>query len=563
MLTACLFLFAAAASAWAAAPPADLILRGATVHTVDPARPRAQAIAIQGDRILAVGAEAAVAKLRGPKTRVVDLRGATVIPGLIEGHGHFLGVGQFKRSLNLRDATNWKQIVLMAGAAAKEAKPGEWIIGRGFHQSKWNETPAGAVQGFPVHEELSAVTPDNPVLLTHASGHAGMANAKAMELAGVTSATKDPAGGEILRDAQGNPTGLMNETAQGLIRKAYAAHRARRTEAQRDEDSAVEAKLAAQEALRHGITSFQDARASFANVDLLRKLNHDGGLGVRLWLMLRESNAALAERGAGYRAIDKWVTVRAVKRAMDGALGPRGAWLLAPYADLPDRAGMNTEPVEEIEAAGRWAAANGFQLCVHAIGDRGNRETLDLFERVFRSVGGGGSGLRWRVEHAQHISAADIPRFGRLGVIASMQGIHCTSDAPYVLARLGRGRAEEGAYVWRKLLDAGAVVTNGTDAPVEDIDPIASFHATVTRRLKDGSEFFPAQRLTRLEALRSYTLASARAAFEETEKGSIEAGKLADLTVLSKDILTVPDAEILKAEVLATIVGGKFLYQRK
>lgn len=551
MLTACLLLLAP-----------DLILRGATVYTVDRAQPRAQAVAIQGDRIVAVGSNAAITKLRGPQTRVMDLPGATVIPGFIEGHGHFLGVGQFKRNLNLRDATNWKQIVLMAGAAAKEAKPGEWIIGRGFHQSKWTEPPVGAVQGFPVHQELSAATPNNPVLLTHASGHAAMANAKAMELAGVTGATKDPAGGEILRDGQGNPTGLMNETAQGLIRKAYAAYLARRTDAQREEDSVVEARLAAQEALRHGITSFQDAGSSFAAVDLLRKLNQDGGLGVRLWLMLRESNAALAARGAGYRAIDKWVTVRAVKRAIDGALGPRGAWLLAPYADLPERAGMNTEPVEEIETAGAWAIANSFQLCVHAIGDRGNRETLDLFERVFRKTGKTGD-LRWRVEHAQHISVADIPRFAQLGVIASMQGIHCTSDAPYVLARLGRERAGEGAYVWRKLLDAKAVVTNGTDAPVEDIDPIASFHATVTRRLKDGSEFFPGQRLTRAEALESYTLASARAAFEETEKGSIRAGKLADLTVLSKDILTAPDAEILKAEVLYTIVGGKVLYQRK
>ena len=549
----------AACSASAVADPAaDLILYNGTVHTLAPARPKAQALAVRGDLILAVGGDAAILKLRGPKTEVIDLRGATAIPGFIEGHGHFMGVGQFKRSLNLRDSTTWRQIVGMVGAAAKEAKPGEWIIGRGFHQSKWTTPPSPAVQGFPVHDELSAASPANPVLLTHASGHAAMANAKAMELAGVTGETKDPPGGEILRDPAGNATGLMNERAQGLIQKAYAEYLAHRTEAQSEEDATVEARLAAQEALRHGITSFQDAGSSFATVDLLRKLNRHGELGVRLWLMLRESNDALAARGAGYRSVDKWVTVRAIKRTMDGALGSRGAWMLAPYADLPDRTGLNTAPVADIAATGAWALANGFQLCVHAIGDRGNRETLNVFE----SAAGGRRDLRWRVEHAQHLNAADIPRFGKLGVIAAMQGIHCTSDAPYVLARLGAARAEEGAYVWRKLLASGAVVGNGTDAPIEDIDPIASFHATVTRQLKDGSVFFPAQRLTRLEALRSYTAANAYAAFEESSKGTLQAGKLADVTVLSKDILAVPDTEIARAEVLYTITGGQVRYRR-
>ncbi len=541
-----------------AADPADLILRNGTIHTLAPAQPKAQALAVRGDLILAVGSDAAILKLRGPKTEVIDLRGATAIPGFIEGHGHFMGVGQFKRSLNLRDTTNWQQIVGMVGAAAKEAKPGEWIVGRGFHQSKWTAPPSPAVQGFPVHDELSAVSPANPVLLTHASGHAAMANAKAMELAGVTRDTRDPPGGEILRDSAGNATGLMNERAQGLIQKAYAEYLAHRTEAQSEEDATIEARLAAQEALRHGITSFQDAGSSFATVDLLRKLNRDGGLGLRLWLMLRESNDALAARGASYHSVNKWVTVRAIKRTMDGALGSRGAWMLEPYADLPGRSGLNTAPVAEIAATGAWALTNGFQLCVHAIGDRANRETLNVFE----SAAGGRRDLRWRVEHAQHLNAADIPRFAKLGVIASMQGIHCTSDAPYVLARLGAARAEEGAYVWRKLLASGAVVGNGTDAPVEDIDPLASFHATVTRQLKDGSVFFPAQRLTRLEALRSYTTANAYAAFEESSKGTLQAGKLADITVLSKDVLAVPDGEIAGIEVLYTITGGQVRYRR-
>jgi len=534
---------------------ADLIIRNGVIHTLDPARPKVQALAARGDLIVATGSDAAIMKLRGPKTEVIDLNGATAIPGFIEGHGHFMGVGQFKRSLNLRDATNWKQIVSTVSAAAKEAKPGEWIIGRGFHQSKWTETPSPAVQGFPVHDDLRAASPANPVLLTHASGHASMANAKAMELAGVTRDTKDPSGGEILRDVRGNPTGLMNETAQGLIRKAYGEYLTHRTESQQEEDATIEAKLAAQETVRHGITSFQDAGSSFATVDLLRKLNRNGELGVRLWVMLRESNKALAARGAGYFSIDKWLTVRAIKRTMDGALGSRGAWLLEPYTDLPSCSGLNTASVGDIEATATWARANGFQLCVHAIGDRANRETLDLFERTGRT-------RRWRIEHAQHLNAVDIPRFGKLGVIAAMQAIHCTSDAPYVIARLGPARAEEGAYVWRKLVDSGAVVGNGTDAPVEDIDPIASFYATVTRKLKDGSVFFPAQRLTRIEALRSYTSANAHAAFEEKSKGALRIGMLADIAVLSKDILAVPDDEIPSVEVRYTITGGKISFRR-
>jgi predicted amidohydrolase YtcJ len=542
------------------AQPADLILRNGRIVTLEANPPVAEAIAIRGELILAVGTNARVATLAGPKTQTIDLKGALAIPGFIEGHGHFMGVGQFKRSLNLRDTRNWGEIVGMVGAAAKEAKPGEWILGRGFHQSKWDKPPSPNVQGFPVHDQLSAVSPNNPVLLTHASGHASMVNRKALELAGITAATKDPEGGEILRDAKGNPTGLLNETAQGLIRKAYGAYLAARTPAQREADAIAEAKLAAQEAVSHGITSFQDAGSSFGTIDLLARLAGNGQLPVRLWMMLRVSNAELREKGSSYRRVDKLLTVRAIKRAADGALGPRGAWLLEPYADLPDRTGMNVEPMAEIAETAQWAIANGYQLCVHAIGDRGNRETLDVFERTFRS-NPAKKDLRWRVEHAQHLAASDIPRFGQLGVIASMQGIHCTSDAPYVLERLGPKRAAEGAYVWRKLLQTKAVVTNGTDAPVEDIDPIASFHATVTRRLKDGSYFYPEQKLTRMEALRSYTLDAAYAAFEENSKGSLKPGKLADIVVLSKDILTVPDEEILQAKVVYTITGGKVVYR--
>jgi predicted amidohydrolase YtcJ len=406
------------------------------------------------------------------------------------------------------------------------------------------------VEGFPLEASLSRVSPRNPVLLTHASGHAAFANAMALKLGGITAKTANPAGGEILRDASGNPTGLLRETAQGLVRKAVP------TSTEADERRAIE--LAIQECLAKGITSFQDAGSSPETIDLVKQtLNRR----MRLWMMLRMPASRLAQTPAKFRTIDDYVTVRAIKRQIDGALGSRGAWLLEPYADLPGSSGLNTEDPADIEKTAEIAIANGYQLCVHAIGDRANREVLNLYERVFRRHPEK-KDLRWRIEHAQHLSAADIPRFARLGVIASMQGVHCTSDAPYVLARLGPRRAEEGAYVWQKLLHAGAVVTNGTDAPVEDVSPIASYYATVSRRLRDGSVFYPEQRMSRMEALRSYTLSNAYAAFEEGVKGSLQVGKVADVTVLSKDILTIPEAEIPSAEVLYTIVGGRVMYRK-
>ncbi|MEP7367239.1 MAG: amidohydrolase [Acidobacteriota bacterium] len=556
---------------------ADLIVRNARVVTLE-APAAAQAIAMKGERIIGIGANAAMAEFTGPNTRVIDANGALVIPGFIEGHGHFMGLGQFQRNLNLRDARSWNDITSMVAAAAKEAKPGDWIVGRGFHQSKWTAPPVPAVQGFPVHADLSKASPNNPVILTHASGHATMVNAKALELAGITRGTKDPDGGEILRDAQGNPTGLLNERAQALVRKAYGEYLARRSPATRIADARAEAASAFKECLRNGITSFQDAGSSFETIDLFRALRAENKLDVRMWVMLSESNDALAAKGAQYRTIDSEknrLTVRAIKRAMDGALGSRGAWLLEPYSDQPDRSGLNTINIDDLRATAAYALKNQFQLCVHAIGDRANRETLNVFEAAIKPAGAQSNAaapapaanpappdLRWRIEHAQHLFAADIPRFASLGVIASMQGIHCTSDAPYVLARLGPKRAEEGAYVWRKLIDSGATVINGTDVPVEEIDPIANFYASVTRKLKDGSTFYPDQRMTRLEALRSYTIDAARAAFEETDKGSLRRGKLADLTILSQDILTIPDNQIPSTEILYTIVGGKVMYER-
>jgi predicted amidohydrolase YtcJ len=324
-------------------------------------------------------------------------------------------------------------------------------------------------------------------------------------------------------------------------------------------------ELASQEAVSKGVTSFQDAGSGFQTVDLVKKLIDEGRLNVRLWIMLNANNQELAANLEKYRTIDYgdgFLTVRAIKRQIDGALGSRGAWLLEPYSDKADDIGRNTTPVADIRETAKLAIEHGYQLCVHAIGDRANRETLNIFEEAF-TANPGKKDLRWRVEHAQHLHPSDIPRFGRLGVIASMQGVHCTSDAPYVPARLGAKRAEEGAYVWQKLLKSGAVVTNGTDAPVEDLDPIAGYYATVSRKTKDGTVFYGSQRMSRMEALKSYTVSNAYAAFEEQTRGTLKPGKYADMVVLSKDILTIREDDIPSTEVLYTIVGGRVRHQKK
>jgi len=545
--------------------PATLVLHKGKIATVDEQRPEAQALAARGDTIVAVGTSEEIAPFVGPETRVIDLGGRLAIPGFIEGHGHFTGVGQARIVLSLTRVKNWDEVVAMVKEAAAKAGPGTWIRGRGWHQDKWDKKPKPAVEGFPTHHSLSAVSPNNPVVLGHSSGHASFANDKAMELAGVTRKTKNPPGGEILKDAKGEPTGLFRETADELIEAAYAKAREGMKPEEREAEIRRQIQLASEEALSKGVTSFQDAGSSFETIDVFKKVAAEGKLGLRLWVMIRDSNERMAQKLAPYRLVDgydKHLTVRAIKHTLDGALGSRGAWLLEPYSDMPSSRGLETTPVATVEATAKLAMANGYQLCVHAIGDRANRETLNLFEAAFKA-NPDKKDVRWRIEHAQHLDPADIPRFGLLGVIASMQGIHCTSDAVFVPARLGAKRSEEGAYVWQQLMKSGAVVSNGTDAPVEDVDPIACYYATVTRRLKDGSTFYPDQRMSRQEALKSYTRSAAYAAFEEGSKGSLGVGKLADVTVLSKDILTVPDEEIASARVDYTIVGGKVLHERK
>jgi hypothetical protein len=544
--------------------PATFVLTNGKIVTLDPAKPEAQALAARGDRIVAVGAAKEIARYIGDATEVIDLQGNLATPGWIDSHLHFTGIGQAKLSLDLTKTKSWEEIVAMVAEAVKKAKPGEPITGRGWHQEKWDKVPEPNVQGFPIHTALSKVSPDNPVVLTHASGHSCLANAKAMEMGKVTAKTPNPSGGEIVKDAKGQPIGAFIETAQGMVRGALARTADARTPEERQAEQMKIVELANQECLSKGLTSVHDAGAGTGTIDLYKKAIDEGKLQVRIYAMLSAGNKQLAEKAAELKVSgygNNHLTVRSIKRLIDGALGPRGAWLLEPYEDLPSSTGLNTEDIAELKDTARIAAENGFQLCVHAIGDRANRETLDIYEAAFKSHPEA-KDTRWRIEHAQHIAAADIPRFGKLGVIAAMQGIHCTSDGPWVYKRLGAKRAEEGAYVWRKLMDAGAVISNGTDAPVEAVDAIPSFYAGVTRKMKNGEVFFGDQKMTREEALKSYTLNGAYAAFEENLKGSLVAGKLADVTVFSKDLMTCPEDEIPATEILYTIVGGKVAYRK-
>jgi predicted amidohydrolase YtcJ len=545
--------------------PADLVLLGGKIVTLDPTRVEATALAARAGKIVAVGSDRQIGVFVGPRTDVIRLDGKLALPGLIESHGHLRNLGILRMNIDLKSTRSWEEIVERVRQAAGAAKPGSWIFGRGWHQEKWDHAPARTVEGYPLQDALNEAAPQNPVVLRHASGHAVIANDAAMRAAGIVRETKDPPGGRIIRDAQGRATGVMLETAADRVTQAMDDALARRSPEEIAAETFRAVDLAQAECLSKGITTFEDAGSSFATIDLLKRMAEDGRLRMRLWVMVRDDNALLRERLTRYRFDGLghgFLTVRAIKRQIDGALGSRGAWMLEPYTDLPSTSGLNTEPVADIEETARIAIENGFQLCIHAIGDRANRETLDLYERTFQAHPDR-KNLRWRVEHAQHLSPVDVSRFAKLGVIASIQGIHCVSDGAWVPARIGAKRAEEGAYLWRQLIDSGATLCNGTDVPVEDVDPIANFHASVTRRLADGSAFYPGQKMTRDEALRSYTVNAAYAAFEEDIKGSLAVGKLADVTVLTRDILTVPDDEIESAKVAYTIVGGKVAYRAK
>jgi predicted amidohydrolase YtcJ len=541
---------------------ADLVLTNGRIVTVDDARPEVEAVAVVGERIAAVGSSADIARHVGPNTRVIDLQGRFAMPGFIEGHGHFMGLGQARMILDLASPRTWEEVVARVADAARQAQPGEWIVGRGWHQEKWEPRPARTVEGVPPHPDLSRVSPDNPVILTHASGHAILVNARALELAGITRSTPNPSGGVIVRDERGEATGLLRSTAMQLVARVHAEAEAARSPLERERIARRQVELAGQEALAHGVTSFHDAGTPFATIDFYRRLADEGSLPVRLYVMVRGDTADLAANLARQRVVghgNGFLTVRSIKLSIDGALGAHSAWLLEPYSDMPQTRGLNTVDLAIFRRTAELAMQHGYQMSTHAIGDRGNREVLDVYERLFQARPQERD-LRWRIEHAQHLDPADIPRFGRLGVIASMQGIHATSDGPWVPERVGHERARHGAYVWQSLWASGATVTNGTDVPVEPISPIASFYASVTRHMATCDRFFPEQRMTREQALRSYTRNNAFAAFEEDIKGSITPGKLADIVVLSRDIMTAPEDRIRGTEVLYTIVGGEVRY---
>ncbi len=542
---------------------ADLIFINGAIYTVDENNPKVEAVAVKDGMIIAIGENTDVMAHTGDHTELMDLQGKTMTPGFVESHAHLMGIGYNKLELDLMYVKTYDELVEKVAEAVEKAKPGDWITGRGWHQDKWIEKPDKMVKGFQTNEPLNEVSPDNPVFLRHASGHASFANEKALEMAGISNLTGERPGevegGEIIVDDLGNPTGVLTERASGLVARLVPEETPERAE--------EALTLALQELVEKGITSFHDAGSGQAVIDLVQKFKDEGKLNVRQYIMLTGRQPSLLEewykKGPMIDSADHMLTVRSIKLNCDGALGPRGAWLLEDYADRPGHRGHETLPMEVVTEVSEKALPLGFQVCSHAIGDRANQEILDRYEGAFNKFPEAND-HRFRIEHAQHLHPDDIPRFGELGVIAAMQAIHLSSDRPWAIDRLGEKRIIDGAYVWQKLFQTGARICNGTDAPVEPVDPIPSFYASVTRKTLEGlpeGGYEGDQKMTRAEALKSYTLDGAYAEFEEDFKGSIEIGKAADFTVFDKDIMTVPEDEILDAEVKMTVVAGKVVYK--
>ena len=566
-LLACLLFLLITVSSCSRKESADTIFKGGTIYTVNDNQPTVEAVAVKGTTILAAGSLAEVEKFKGEQTQVIDLQGKIMTPGFIEGHAHIMGVGYNELNLDLMNVKSYDEMVEKVREAAAKAQPGQWILGRGWHQEKWDVKPDKMVKGFQTHQLLSEASPNNPVFLRHASGHAAIANAKAMELAGVNQLSVESLkqnsqeGGEIIRDELGNPTGIFSERSMSLISSKIPENTA--------ETDAQALDLAIKACWRNGITSFHDAGASRENIELFKQFQREGKLGIRLYPMLTGWDLDLVydyfKQGP---VIDSthFLSIRSVKLNCDGALGSRGAWLLEPYTDRPDFAGMATYSMDTVLKVSREGLKAGFQVCAHAIGDRANQEILNRYEQAFTENPTKASDHRFRIEHAQHLHPNDIARFAKLGVIPAMQAIHMSSDRPWAIDRLGEKRILEGAYMWQSLLKSGAKIVNGTDAPVEPLTPIPSFYASVSRMTLKGEPaggYEPAEKMTRDQALRSYTLDAAFGEFEEKYKGSIEMGKLADFTIFSKDIMTVSEKEILETEVSMTVVGGKVVYTKE
>jgi predicted amidohydrolase YtcJ len=545
--------------------PADLLILGGKIYTMNDRVPIAHAVAVKGSKILFAGSEPEARKYFNDNTKVIDLGGKVMTPGFIEGHAHLMEVGYNEMELDLISVKSYEELVTMVKDAVAKVPPGQWIVGRGWHQDKWDHMPEKMVNGFQTHHLLSAVSKENPVFLWHASGHAGLANAKAMEIARVNQLSIEnmeangPADrGEIIRDKQGNPTGIFTEQAMGLIAEHIPANTAA--------SDAQALELALKACARNGLTGFHDAGASASNIALFKQFKDADRLSVRLYVMLSGSQLAheWLPKGPDVDA-NHFLTIRSIKLSCDGALGSRGAWLLEPYSDRPDFSGMATTSMDTVLSIARDALKAGFQVCSHAIGDRANREVLNQYETAFQENPEKAKDHRFRIEHAQHLHPDDIPRFAQLGVIAAMQAIHLSSDRPWAIDRLGEKRIREGAYMWQSLLRSGAKIVNGTDAPVEPLNPIPCFYASVSRKTLSGEPrggFEPEQKMSRQQALRSYTLDAAYGAFQEEVLGSIQAGKYADFTIFSGDIMTMEEEKILDTEVVMTVVGGKVVYEK-
>jgi predicted amidohydrolase YtcJ len=532
--------------------PADLIITNARIYTVDDAHPLADAMAVRGGKVQFVGSSGAVMALKGASTRIIDLGGRTVIPGMVDAHGHVDNLGLALRTVDLTGTTSYAEVIARVVARAKNTPAGQWIIGRGWDQNDWGDTR------FPTHEQLTAAVPNNPVYLTRVDGHAGLANDAALKAAGITAQTKDPDGGHIERTADGSPAGVFVDNAQGLLRRVIP----RPTR----EEVKSEVRAAIAEAQKWGLTGVHDAGASAQVLDIYEELGKANALNFRMYAMISDDSATVAKwfaRGPLVGGYDNTLWVRSVKLYADGALGSRGAALLDPYSDNASTNGLLVSRPEHIEAVSERALKAGFQVNTHAIGDRGNRIVLDAYEQALKAVPV--ADHRFRVEHAQIINPDDIPRFAALGVIPSMQASHQTSDMYWAGSRLGSTRLL-GAYAWRSLLDNGSVIPNGSDFPVEQVNPLISFHAAFSRQDAHNwppNGWYPEQKMTREEALRSITLWPAYAAFQESVMGSLTPGKLADFVVLDQDIMRVAPEQVLHTQVLATYVGGKAVYERK
>lgn len=538
----------------------ELLIHNARVYTMNEQMSTAQAIAVNDGRISWVGSnEEAQSRLENAQ-KVVDLNGQTLTPGFIESHGHLMALGEKLLNLDLTTCNTFEQMVAMVDSAAQQTEKGQWIIGRGWHQSKWEKMPENIVDGFPTHDALSAVSPDHPVYLQHANGHLAMANAKAMEVAGLNAKSKVEGYGQIVKNKNGQPTGVLHDDAMALVSEniPYSKQRA---------EKAME--LAMQQCLKNGITTFRDAGTEARDLKLYQEYAKNNKLDIRLWLMIAGWDKELLdewlEKEPIINAADTFFSVRAIKLSADGALGSRSAWLLEEYSDFPEHHGHATIDMEQVHEVALKSLDKGYQLCVHAIGDRANKEVLDQFEKAFEQKPEKANDHRFRIEHAQHLRPEDLSRFAELNIIASMQAIHMSSDRPWAIDRLGKERIEEGAYMWQTLLDKGVVIANGTDVPVEPVNPVACYYASVSRKTLEGTPeggYEPAQKMNRMQALRSYTIDAAYAGFEEDIKGSVEVGKLADFTVFNQDIVEVAEDQLLDTEVTYTFVDGKVAYQK-